>query len=942
LEGIAYDSLGKSREALNAFLDASSHLKDVGFNALEPMQQALIASSYASLGEMDKALDLLNHALPGLRKANVPTSLAYCLKGFGEIYTQIGQKRKALEYLNEALRLYQQEEDWRHEIQVLVLISALRSSLGESTGAIESAKAAVSRSKEKNDPGWEAQAHFAFGAAYASVGNRASAIAEYNLALQAFKTQRDAPLEATVLNNLGLLYIGYGEFDGALDYFKRALKLFESSNELKMAGYALNNIGIIYYRRGEPVNALRHFEEALAIANRNNDKRLKAVALSSMADAFFLSNSRQYVLNLLKENAAVFMEIEEPVHQTHALINLADAYAALGRYDEALDVLRPVLESRRKADGGGHHGYALREMGHIYTLMGDRDKALKHYAEALSLLEAAGDVNGQIDIYAALGSVSVSNQDYRKAEEMFTKGLALARAADLRQHESLILTGLGFLREKLGALAQAERFYAQAIALSESLRSSAHIEEFKTGLGSISASLYSRAVLLKFKLGKWSEAFELTEKARARTFLDQINSVHIDIRKGADPALVEQEQSLRFDMRSLQERLRKERRENPSSEAGGLMAASLKEKEDSHAALLVRLKGSNPDYADLQSYSPVPLSRIQRLLGPQTTLVSYFVTPDKTLAFLVGSDSVQAVEIEVKEAELRGASNWFRGFASLRDAESQSLKQLHAWLIAPIREQIKTDEVIIVPHGLLHYLPFAALTDGQSYFGDDHLIYHLPSASALPSLRRRSRRGGTRVLSIAQSQAPGLPSLRFADEEAESVAKLYRTQPLVTGRATRAEFLKRAGAYNLLHIAAHAELNATNPLFSRILLSSDRDDSGAIEVREIYGMDLTRTNLVVLSACETQLGAQSKGDDIVGLNRAFIYAGASNVVASLWTVDDKATSFLMKAFYSHLKQGRSEAAALQAAQTATRKEYPHPYYWAAFVLTGDPGKSSRR
>lgn len=941
-EGIAYDSLGKHREALNAFLDAARYLDEGGLGFMNPMLHAVTGATYASLGETDKALEFLNRALPIIQQAKIPKFLAYILKGLGEVNVQIGQKRKALEYLNEALSLYRQIEDWRHEVQVLVLISTLKSSLGQSTEAIESAQAAVNRSKEKSDLAWEAHGHLAFGAAYTSVGNNASAITEYNLALQTFQAQRDTSLEATALNNLGLLYIGYGEFDVALDYFKRSLKLHESNNEPRLVGYALNNMGTIYYRRGEPVNAFRHFEEALAVAHRNNDKRLKAAVLSSMATAFFLSNSRQYVLNLLKENAAIFREIEEPVHQSQALISLADAYAALGRYDEALDVLRPVLESRRKAEDVSQQGYVLREMGHIYTLMGDRDQALKHYTEALSRLEAASDVSGQVDLYAAMGWVTVSNKDYQKAEKLFTKGLTVARTAGLRQSESLILSAFGFLHERLGTLAKAERFYAQAIALSEALRSSARIEELKTEVGSISAVLHSRAILLKFKLGKWSEAFELTEKARARTFLDQINGVHIDIRKGADLALVDQEQSLRFDMRSLEGKLRKERRDNPSSEAVRLMAASLKEKEETHAALLIRLKASNPDYAELQSYSPIALSRIRRLLGPQTTLISYFVTPDKTLAFVVSSDSLRVVEIAVKEADLRAAIDWFRGFASLRDAESQNLKQLYDWLIAPIRDYIKTGEVTIVPHGLLHYVPFAALTDGRNYFGDEHVIYHLPSASALPSLRRRIRSTGKRLLALAQSQAPGLPWLRYADEEASSVAKLYNTQPLATGRATRAEFLKRASGYNLLHIAAHAELNATNPLFSRILLSSDANDSGAIEVREIYGMDLTKTNLVVLSACETQLGAQSKGDDIVGLNRAFIYAGASYVIASLWTVDDKATSFLMKAFYGHLKQGMSEAAALQAAQIATRKKYPHPYYWAAFVLTGDPGNNSRR
>lgn len=195
---------------------------------------------------------------------------------------------------------------------------------------------------------------------------------------------------------------------------------------------------------------------------------------------------------------------------------------------------------------------------------------------------------------------------------------------------------------------------------------------------------------------------------------------------------------------------------------------------------------------------------------------------------------------------------------------------------------------------------------------------------------------------MAQSRADGLPVLRFADREAAGVANLYHSEALLTGGATRAAFLKLARAYGVLHIAAHTELNGNSPLFSRIALAPDKEDSGAIEVREVYGMDLAGTNLVVLSACQTQLGARSTGDDVVGLNRAFIYAGASSVIASLWTVDDEATSFLMKAFYTNLKQGLSKAAALQAAQMATRKKYPHPYYWAAFVLTGDPNKDIGR
>jgi CHAT domain-containing protein/Flp pilus assembly protein TadD len=941
--GAAHYFLGQNREALNVLLEASDYSKESNFDfMLRALLDATIGAVYWNLGETNKALETLDRSLPLIRGQNNAPILAQTLKALGEIHVQIGQKRKALQYLKEARDLYQQIGNWQFEILESTLISALYASLGLSTEAFANARLAIDRAKEKGDAVSEAQGHLAMGAANTAVGNNGAAIAEYNLALQVFVAKHDASFEGTTLNNLGLIYAARGEFDTALSYFTKSLKLSRSINEKKLVGYALNNIGTLYYRRGEPLTALRHFEEALDIALSISDKRLKAAVLSSMADAYVLINSHEYAIKVLKENAAIFKEIEEPVHESEALISLADLYANTGRFQEALDVLRTSLESRRVAEDPSRQGYILRELGAIYSHLGDSAKAVSHFSEALSKLVAAGDEVGQAELYAAMGALAASSGDYQKAEEMLNKGLALARTAGLRLSESLTLTALAFANEKQGRLAQAESFYEQAIAIGESLRSSARIEELKTGLGDISAAPLSPAILLKIKLGKWTDAFELSERARARTLLDQMNNVHIDIRKGSDPGLVNQEQSLRFETRLLEEKLRKERRENPRSETAVMLAARLKEKEESYTTVLIRLKASNPRYVELQSYFPIPLNEIQRRLDPQTTLVSYFVTADKTLAFVVGSDSLQVVDIPVKETDLRAAIEWFRGFANLRDPQPQSMKELHTWLIAPIRTYIKTAQVVIVPHRILHYVPFAALTDGNRYFGDDHAISFLPSASILQSTRRRAGPIGRRVLAVSQSRAEGQPVLSYADKEAAGVAKLYHTQPLLTGRATRAEFMKRAPAYNIVHIAAHAELNTHSPLFSRILLSPHGGDSGAIEVREVYGMNLARTNLVVLSSCQTQLGAQSKGDDIVGLNRAFIYAGASSVIASLWTVDDEATSLLMKAFYGYLKNGMSKPASLQAAQAATRNKYPHPYYWAAFVLTGVPGRDSGR
>ncbi len=532
-EGIAYDALGKPREALSAFLDAARYLDEAGLSFMNPMVFAATGATYASLGETDKALDYLNRALPALKRANLPQFLAYALKGLGEVNVQIGQKRKALEYLNGALALYRQIDDWRHEVQVLALINTLRALLGQSTEALEMARAAIARAQEKGALDFEALGHFTAGAAYTAVGNLEQAASEYNQALPIFQTQHDGFGEASTLNNLGLIYVAKGEFDRALDVFKSALQLYKDSHEAGLAAYVTNNIGTIYSRRGDPVKALRHFQEARDFAVQHKDKRLEAAVLSSLADTYFSINNHEYALKSLKEAAAAFAAIEEPGHESEALISLADGYAVLGRYQEALNVLRSVLESRRVAEDPGRQGYVLREMGYIYHGLGDRGQALMRYAEALAKFEAARDDIGKVDLYLAWGATLVANQDYQKAEELLIKGLTLAQSAGLRQSESLGLALRGLLHERQGDLAQAESLYDQGIAISETLRSSARIEEIKMEVGSISATLLVPATLLKFRLGKQVEAFELAEKARARTFLDQLNSVHIDIRKGA-------------------------------------------------------------------------------------------------------------------------------------------------------------------------------------------------------------------------------------------------------------------------------------------------------------------------------------------------------------------------------------------------------------------------
>jgi CHAT domain-containing protein len=193
-------------------------------------------------------------------------------------------------------------------------------------------------------------------------------------------------------------------------------------------------------------------------------------------------------------------------------------------------------------------------------------------------------------------------------------------------------------------------------------------------------------------------------------------------------------------------------------------------------------------------------------------------------------------------------------------------------------------------------------------------------------------------LVLANGQEEGLPLLTYALDEARAVASIFGVEPVVGKKATASVLRRDASNYAILHLAGHFEIDQKNPIASQIVLDREGEEDARLDLESVYGLDLRDADLVVLSGCQSHNGKRTRGDDILGLSQAFLYAGSPSVVASLWSVDDATTKILMVSFYTHLKVGQSKADALRSAQSEVRQKYPNPYYWAGFVLTGDSGQ----
>jgi CHAT domain-containing protein len=472
----------------------------------------------------------------------------------------------------------------------------------------------------------------------------------------------------------------------------------------------------------------------------------------------------------------------------------------------------------------------------------------------------------------------------------------------------------------------AAQLLSKAIEVIEQQRSSIHTEAGRIGFVGDKQEVYQEMVSLLMDQQRTGEAFEYVERAKARALVDLLASQQdLPVADGNAPQAAETLEKLR--------KAEVELAAVPASTDAGTA---------SQRGVIVGLKADlvaeAPELASLVTVTGTSVGSIQQLLADDETLVEYYPSRQGMYAFVLSREDISAVALADAGGKLPEDIQQFRA-AVMNPASANYLvlsQGLYQRLFAPLTGHIQKTRLIIVPYGPLHYVPFCALYDGQEYLLDRYSIRILPSASVLKFLQRRRGIGKDNLLALGNPDL-GKPELdlRYAEEEVRAIAK---TAPSATVRvrseATKSFVKANGGQYKMLHFATHGLFDPANPLGSSLLLAEDKDNDGRLTVAELYYLHWD-ADLVTLSACETALGKVAGGDDVVGFTRGLLYAGANSIVSSLWKVDDRSTRDLMIAFYSNLNS-MDKAEALRQAQRTIRQAHPHPYFWAAFMLTGHP------
>ncbi|QQS39744.1 MAG: CHAT domain-containing protein [Acidobacteriota bacterium] len=879
----------KARRA-SAAADALSEM--VGDPEIEATADWIRGISELTKGELEAAVKNIKRSRGGFSRLGNDFDAAQATVAMLIPLALLGRYDDAIEAGKWALEIFKRDGDELAAGKIELNLSNIASRRGDHLAAEEFGISARTRFIRAEEPEWRTLAENDLANTYVELNRFRKAEKQYLKALESARDEGMSVTEAEIEACLGNLATFRGVYDDALRYLELSRRKFD---ELEMPHQS-------------------------------------AVAELEIAEIYLTLNLFEDASSLLSSAADTLRELKLQGEEARARTDLGRLRMIEGEFDAARRELERAAElfAREEKKAGSAEVLLIRSMIALETEGPGESLALLAKAEAL-----LGDPGSRLDLELEyLKGEAMRRNGGRDAEKILRKAKARAMDEGIPKIALLALNSLGLLESDRGNLKAAEFEFREAVDLTESMREPIAAEEFRMAYLSDKLTAYENLVRIYLAEGEIEKAYLMNERSRSRTLAEAVGRRRSGANGGGDSKLEKRRRELREELNWYYSRFNRS-----EGDDGVALREKAHETERELAEVSRRIDSTRASETSAPT-DELSVESIKALLGERRALIAFSESGGSLSVFTVTSEGigftpdVAAVDdvagglegLRFQFGAMRYGADKLASFAKqIRRRTDSHLKSLHEMLIEPLSGAVGDRDLVIVPSGLLNYVPFGALFDGSDYEVQKRVISYSPGAAVWREVQRTVERPYADALFIG-----------FADEhipnvtdEIDAVAGMFESPELLTGdSATFENYRSKAGKHDLLHIACHGKFRPDNPMFSSLHLAD-----GFITVRDICAQEL-KAGLVTLSACETGLSSLYPGNEILGLARGFLTAGASNLVLSLWTVSDAATVDLMKGFYSHLLSGKRPSVALNAAQKDMIKSGRGPYEWAPFVNIG--------
>jgi len=899
--------------------------------------------------DVQQALRLAEAVLFLAENLKSDESMATALRAKANALYANGQHAAAVDLHDQAASLFESAGKSNEVARTLSTMIQPLLLMGDYSRAFAAAEKARAIFAEEGN-GWRlARLEINIGNIYYRQDRFAEAIACYKRAKHGLPPDKDAEGVAAVLSNMATCYISLNDFPRALTTYQQGRKFCQEHSMPLLVTQADYNIAYLHYLRGEYSKAIQMLRATRLTSNKIGDAYHASLCNLDLAELYLELNLSAEAADLARQGFEGFRKLNMGYESAKCLAFSAMAASQQGHAFEGLKLFSQAREMFAKEKNQAWVALIDLYRALVFFNEGRFFEARRYGSDALSALTALHLANKAVLAQLLLARISLRTGELDSALQHVRAALEKIPELDapVLTYQAHLLAGNIFASAQ--DRKQAFDAYQSAREALETLRGNLRGEELKIAFLKNRTEVYENLVELCLEPpsspAAFEEAFHYVEQAKSRSLMDLFVRPApnlVDSTRGQSE-LARSIRELREELNWYYNRIEREQlqpEQQPASRIATLQEqARQREKELLH--MLQEATDTEASQAGLQKPSHVPLSTIRDAMPEGTLLVEYFRVRERILVCLLGKHTLEILPVTVESriagllrllqfqlSKFRLNPEYLQAFHdSFVQATEAHLRDLYQELIAPVAPRLKAEHLVFVPHALLHYVPFHALYDGAQHLIDRFTVSYAPSASIYALCQAREAVGATPSLlfGIPDTQAPAIL------EEVQALTSVLNPAQLFVGKDASEQVLREKGPQSrIIHIATHGRFRQDNPMFSAI-----RMGDSFLSLFDLYQLRLP-VELITLSGCSTGLNVVAAGDELIGLARGLLHAGAESLLLSLWDVHDASTKDFMTAFYRLLAQGNSKAAALRSAMLQLRSIYPHCYQWAPFILVGQP------